>query len=87
MAKSLTLIVGLLSLSFVSFAEDEGHSKIIYEYKKYQKIDLGDFSIKGKITTPGDLTVQERKRKKFWRYLYHRSKFKKEIREDIWDVR
>ena len=87
MDKKLTILVLFSFLSLSVFSQDEGHTKIIYKYKKYQKIDLGDFSIKGKISTPGDLTVKERDRKQFSGLLYHREEFAEQIREDIWDVR
>lgn len=67
------------------FAEE--NVKIIYKYKKYEKIDLGDLSVKGKLMTPGDLSVKKDKRNKFHENLYHRKNFDKEIIEDQKDIR
>ena len=33
---------------------------IKYEFKKYEKFDLGDLSVKGDLIAPGDLSVRER---------------------------
>lgn len=60
-----------------------GKEKVTYKYKQYEKFDLGDMQIKGSIVAPGDLTVKERTRKTFSRKLFKRSKFDKEILNDI----
>lgn len=46
--------------------------KEIYQYKKYEKFDLGDLEVKGELLAPGDITVQERERKRFRMDLFER---------------
>jgi hypothetical protein len=57
--------------------------KVIYKYKEYEKFDLGDMEIKGKIIAPGDISVKERRRKVFERDLLHRDDFNKKILDEI----
>ncbi len=49
--------------------------KVIYQYKEYERIDLGDFSIQGDIITPGDLSVKDRKNQFLNSDLYERENF------------
>lgn len=76
-------------LFFVSLAANgaDENVKIIYKYKKYQKIDLGNLSVKGKILTPGDISVKKERRKKFHMGLYFKKDFDREMAEDMRDFR
>jgi hypothetical protein len=78
------LVSFILSVTYC-FSED--NVKIIYKYKKRDRIDLGDLEIKGQILAPGDISITERDRKKFYRDLYDRKNFKEEIRLDILNLR
>ena len=49
--------------------------KIKIEYKKYEMIDLGDLAINGKVVSPGDITVRQRRRIIFNRKLFIRKKY------------
>jgi len=60
---------------------------IQYEYKSYERIDLGSLEIKGMIIAPGDLSVKERERKSFDVNLFERKSFDKEIKQDIYNLR
>jgi hypothetical protein len=40
----------------------QGKKEVIYEYKKYEKFDLGNLDVEGELTAPGDVTVAERER-------------------------
>ena len=81
MTKSLSLLVFLIS--FGVFAEE----KVIYQYKKYEKFDLGDLEVKGQLISPGDLSVRERDRKRFELDLYNRADFDSMIKHDIKTLR
>jgi hypothetical protein len=79
--KSLSLLVFLIS--FGVYAEE----KVIYQYKKYEKFDLGDLEVKGQLISPGDLSVRERDRKRFELDLYNRADFDSMIKHDIKTLR
>jgi hypothetical protein len=65
-------------------SEEKG---IIYEYKKFEKIDLGDLEVKGNVLAPGDITIMERDRAKFQRDLYDRTEYDQEMRLGILNLR
>ena len=67
----LLILIFLLIFSKNSLAEE----KVVYQYKEYERIDLGDFSIQGDIITPGDLSVKERKNQFLNSDLYERQNF------------
>lgn len=78
--KTLLLLALLLCCTFSVKAQKV---KKIYKYKEYEKFDLGDLEIKGKVIAPGDISVKERRRKVFERELYHRDDFDKKIIKEI----
>lgn len=57
--------------------------QINYTYKKREKFDLGELSLKGNILSPGDLTARKKKREKIQFELPKRLSFDKEINADI----
>jgi hypothetical protein len=73
-----------LLLADMVFAQEE---KVIYEYKKYERIDLGDLEVKGQLIAPGDLSVRERDRKRLEIPLYRRTDVNDIIRQDIKTLR
>ncbi len=74
----------LLLVCSVAYAEEQ---KTIYEYKKYEKFDLGDLEVKGQLIAPGDLSVRERDRRRFELDLYNRTDFDPNIKHDIQTLR
>ena len=74
----------LLFLPFL-FAAEEG--PVIYQYKKYEKFDLGDLEVKGQLIAPGDISVRERERKSFEVELYNRTQVNDFIQYDIKSLR
>jgi hypothetical protein len=48
---------------------------IKYEFKKYEKFDLGDMSVKGDLIAPGDLSVRERAIRTPALQIYERENF------------
>lgn len=85
--KKITLILSLLILSPLAFAEKPKGKNVIIKYKQYESFDLGNLEIKGKIIAPGDLSVKERQRKRFSRPLFERDDFDPEVRKDIQNLR
>ncbi len=81
----LLLIITIL-LSTNSWAQ-KPKKNVIIKYKQYETFDLGNLEIKGKIIAPGDLSVKERKRKRFSRPLFERDQFDPEVRKDIQNLR
>lgn len=67
-----------------SFAQE---TRTIYEYKKYERFDLGNLEVKGQLIAPGDISVRERERKRFQLELYSRKDFNPFIRKDMESIR
>ena len=83
--KSLMLIIVVALSAQVSQAQES--EKVIYQYKKYEKFDLGDLEVKGQLIAPGDLSVRERERRRFELDLYNRADFADRIQHDIRTLR
>jgi hypothetical protein len=82
--RKVLLVFGIIWHSVV-FAE--GDQKIIYQYKKYEKFDLGNLEVKGQLIAPGDISVRERDRKRFELDLYTRKNFDPFIKKDVESLR
>lgn len=77
-----------LILSLYIIAEAHGQEqKVIYQYKKYEKFDLGNLEVKGQLIAPGDISVRERDRRRFELDLYTRKEFDGFIKKDIESLR
>jgi hypothetical protein len=81
--KTLGLFLVFLWI-FSAFAQEE---RTIYEYKKYERFDLGNLEVKGQLIAPGDISVRERERKRFQLELYSRKDFDPFIRKDMESIR
>ena len=80
------LLVTTFTGSFLR-AEEKRDSNVIVKYKQYESFDLGNLEVKGEIIAPGDVSVQERNRKKFYRSLHLRKSFDREVKNDIKNLR
>lgn len=76
-------ILFIFAISLGVHAEEN----VIYQYKKYEKFDLGDLEVKGQLVAPGDLSVRERYRRRFELDLYNRADFDPMIKHDIKTLR
>jgi len=85
LAKMNLFLILLITLSINAVKAQE--TKIEYQYKKLERIDLGDLEIKGNILAPGDLTIMERDRARFQRELFDKPDFDQEIRFVILNLR
>lgn len=88
MNKLALIIVILTSVFLKAYSQDGvGSGKVVYKYKKYEKFNLGDMSIKGDVLTPGDISVKERNFIEFQEGLFDRKHFRDFISQDIKDLR
>lgn len=80
------IIICLISFYMMgdAYGQDD---KVIYQYKKYEKFDLGNLEVKGNLIAPGDISVRERERKRFELDLYNRKDFDAFITKDIESLR
>lgn len=72
---------------FAENSENLNDPNVIIEYKKYESFDLGNLEIKGTLIAPGDLSVQERDRRRFSRALFERENFDPEVADDVKHLR
>lgn len=49
----------------ICFAFAQSDKEVNYEYKKYEKFDLGSMEIQGDLVAPGDVSVREKERETF----------------------
>ncbi len=86
--KILCLSLSLLFASVATAQEaPKTEPKVIYQYKKYEKFDLGNLEVKGQLIAPGDISVRERERKRFELDLYTRKNFDPFQKKDIESLR
>jgi hypothetical protein len=75
-------------LGFYMMTEAYGdEQKVIYQYKKYEKFDLGNLEVKGQLIAPGDISVRERERRRFEMDLFNRDNFDSFIAKDLESLR
>ena len=77
---SLFLVMGILGTLFQAQSQDV---KTIVKYKKYEKVDLSLIDVKGKLQTPGDISVRNRKVIRFSRKIFSRRNFDWETRNEF----
>lgn len=78
----LTLLFGVSS--YAQSPEPPNIPKV--QYKKYEKFDLGELNIKGKILTPGDISVKEKRLDVITEGLYNRDSFSDELENLVRDL-
>lgn len=77
----MKVLLIILQLTMIDSAF--GEEKVIYEYKKYEKFDLGNLEVQGELIAPGDISVRERDRKKFNLDFFERKDFNSFVKQDI----
>ncbi len=83
----MKLLIIIVSFLISNNIRAETKEQVIYEYKKYEKFDLGNLEVKGELIAPGDISVRERDRKRFSSDFYIRDSFKQQIIDDIRNLR
>lgn len=81
----MRILTCLLGLYMIGSAY--GDEKVIYQYKKYEKFDLGNLEVKGQLIAPGDISVRERERRRFELDLFTRKDFDAFIKKDVESLR
>ncbi|OFZ22749.1 MAG: hypothetical protein A2202_00600 [Bdellovibrionales bacterium RIFOXYA1_FULL_36_14] len=76
----------LFTTSFHAFAENK-KEKVIVEYKKYERFDLGNLEIQGSVIAPGDVSVKERERKVLETDFYEKKDYFPDIRRDVLNLK
>lgn len=82
----MRILICVLSIYMMSDARGD-EQKVIYQYKKYEKFDLGNLEVKGQLIAPGDISVRERERKRFELDLFSRKDFDGFIKKDVESLR
>lgn len=82
----MRILTFILSLYIITEAYGE-EQKVIYQYKKYEKFDLGNLEVKGELIAPGDISVRDRDRKRFELDLFSRKEFDSFVKKDIENLR
>jgi hypothetical protein len=81
----MRFIVTIASFFLISFSY--GNEKLIYQYKKYEKFDLGNLEVKGQLVAPGDISVRDRERRRFELELFSRKDFEDLVKRDVESLR
>jgi hypothetical protein len=83
----MKIIIFILLVFAASAVAADKKEKIITEYKKYEKFNLGDLEVKGDLIAPGDITVKERARVRIDNTLYERNEYFDMIKNDFMNIR
>ena len=78
------LIVCALMLSFNAYSRK---GKVNYQYKKHEVFDFDALDLAGDASSPGDLSISPRFRKKFRNKIPERKNFNKEMKRALDSVR
>ncbi len=74
------LLVCSLLFSFSVFAKK---SKINYKYKKYERFDFDALDVEGANSSPGDLSIGQRFKRKFKNRIPERKNFNREMKKSL----
>ena len=73
------LILAILFSANISFAK----KKVNYKYKKYERFDFDALDVEGARSTPGDLSIGQRLKRKYKNKLPERKNFNGEMKRAI----
>lgn len=77
MYRIIVLLLFMLSINALAA------KKVVYKYRKYEKFDFDALDVSGQNSSPGDLSISPRFRKRFKNKLPERENFNLEIRNSI----
>ncbi len=75
----LLVSIFVMFLCFSAFAQ----SKKSYQYKKYERFDFDALDVEGARSTPGDLSIGQRLKRKYKNKLPERKNFNGEMKRAI----
>lgn len=74
----------ILSLIVISFSvQARSKKKISYKYKKYERFDFDALDVEGANSSPGDLSIGPRFKKKFKNRIPLKKNFNTEMRKSL----
>jgi hypothetical protein len=82
--KMLLFFFVFILLIPLSWAEE---SKVIFEYKKYEKFDFDELGVEGEMGAPGDLSILSDLRREFQNKLPEKTNFLREMRKSANGIR
>lgn len=77
----------ILSIFLFSPAFAQADKEVNYEYRKYEKFDLGSMEIQGDLVAPGDVSVREKERETFSLDLFIRKHSEDLAKHDAASIR
>ena len=77
------ILVLTFLFSFTTLAQE----KVVYKYKKYEEINLGEIKVEGELGAPGEITVSERYLRKFKNKLPSKPNFHFEMMRRLEKIR
>lgn len=78
------IAISLLLFSFAGFGQKKN---VKYKYKKHEKFDFEALDVHGDTSSPGDLSISPRFRKKFKNKIPERQNFNTEMKRALDTVR
>ncbi|MEX0797953.1 MAG: hypothetical protein WEB87_03740 [Bacteriovoracaceae bacterium] len=78
------IVATILVFSCAVFAQKKN---VKYEYKKHEKFDFEALNVEGDTSSPGDLSISPRFRKKFRNKIPERKNFNAEMKRALDSVR
>lgn len=84
--KKMVLLLMAGALFFSSTANAQKRN-VKYEYKKYERFDFDSIDVSGDSSSPGDLSISPRFRKKFRNKIPERKNFNSEMKRALDSVR
>tara|TARA_Y100000296_G_C5176020_1_gene260110 strand:+ start:3243 stop:3518 length:276 start_codon:yes stop_codon:yes gene_type:complete len=86
-SKTFSFFSIFILLVFAFNAYPQKKSKIVYKYKKFEKINLGEINVEGDLGAPGEVTISRRYLKKFKNRLPSKPNFNFEMMKGLERIR
>jgi hypothetical protein len=77
----MRIIITIIFIAAANLVQAE--EKIKYEYKQYDRFDLGNLEVDGQVIAPGDISVRQRARNRIKREINQRENFLDLMKEEV----